>query len=249
VVSVLSPEHGVLALLARGAYRPTSRYFAVLDLFCDLELEWRPRRSSDLGLLVAGARGRSRSRLTSDLEAYRAALAGLEAARLAARPGRPEPELFALTAGLLDALDRRPWLADVELAAFDLGYLGALGLEPALAHCASCGRPAPRPGTPQRSAFSAARGGRLCRPCALAAKAEGARVGLIPTPVLTAAEVLRASGPGGLAGPTLEAVCAERRGVTEFVERFLEYHLERRPRGRRRLPRPRAAAELSRSQG
>ena len=31
VVHVLTREHGRVALLAKGAYRPTSRYFGVLD--------------------------------------------------------------------------------------------------------------------------------------------------------------------------------------------------------------------------
>ena len=176
VVEVLSPQHGHCSLLARGAHRPTSRFYCVLDLFDTLELEWSERRESDLGLLVRGDRRALRRGVPRDLAAYRAGLAALDSVRTAARPGREERALYALTTELLDALDRAPRLADLVLAAFDLRFLDLLGLSPALAHCARCGRSAPTPGAP-RAAFSPAVGGRLCSACAREARADGARVG------------------------------------------------------------------------
>ena len=38
VVHALTAGHGRVHLLARGAYRPGSRYFAALDLFDTLEI-------------------------------------------------------------------------------------------------------------------------------------------------------------------------------------------------------------------
>lgn len=236
VAQVLTREHGSVSLLARGAYRPTSRFFAVLDHFDGLRLEWRPRKNTELALLVAGDRDRLRRQIPRDLEAYRAGLAMLEACQFAARPGLPDPELFDLLEASLDRLDRWPADADLELVAFDLRFLAGLGLAPALESCAACGRPAPVPHDPgERTAFSAERGGRLCRSCALAAKAEGARVGLLLAQVLVAAALIGREGASALRDRGLESL---RPGVRDFVERFLEYHLERRPKARRRLPRP-----------
>ena len=240
VVQVLTREHGLVSMLARGAYRPTSRFFAVLDLFDTLELEWRPRRTSDLALLVSGDRRILRRQIPRDLEAYRAALAALEAGLFAARPGVADHELFDLLESTLDRLDAAPRGADLELIVFDLRFLASQGLAPALEACASCGRPAPVPHDPhEKTAFSAERGGRLCRPCALAARAEGARVGLLPAQVLVAAALMGREGASALADRGLESL---RAAVRDFVERFLEYHLERRPKARRRLPRPRRRA-------
>ncbi len=237
VVEVLSPRFGPCSLLARGAYRPTSRFFAVLDLFDTLDLEWQERRGSELGLLRAGDREVLRTPISRDLAAYRAGLAALDSLRLAARPGRGEPELFALAERLFDSLARDPSAADLELAAFDLAFLEHLGLSPALGSCASCGRQAPASG-PASTAFSAMLGGRLCRACAERARGEGARVGMLGAETLGAAALLATRGPGRIDEQTRETLEPERGRVRDFVERFLEVHLERRPKARRRLPRP-----------
>ncbi|QDU68515.1 DNA repair protein RecO [Engelhardtia mirabilis] len=237
VVQVLTRDHGLVSLLARGAYRPTSRFFAVLDLFDTLELEWRPRRSSDLALLVSGDRRVLRRSIPRDLEAYRAGLAALEAGQFGGRAGARDHELYDLLESTLDRLDAAPVRADLELIVFDLRFLASQGLAPALEACAACGRPAPVPHDPrEKTAFSAERGGRLCRHCALAARAEGARVGLLPAQVLVAAALMGREGADALRDRGLESL---RAAVRDFVERFLEYHLERRPKARRRLPRPR----------
>ena len=54
VVHLCTRDHGRIHLLAKGAYRPTSRYFAVLDFLDTLEIEWDhvPRR--DLANLRSG---------------------------------------------------------------------------------------------------------------------------------------------------------------------------------------------------
>ncbi|MEO0651310.1 MAG: DNA repair protein RecO [Planctomycetota bacterium] len=243
VAEVLSPEYGLCSILARGAYRPTSRFFCVLDLFDTLELEWNERPESELALLVRGDRRRLRRAVSSDLAAYRAALAGLDSAQAVARRGREERALYRLLEEFLDALQATPERADLELAAFDLRFLDQLGLAPALAHCARCGRDAPAPDQATvRSAFSAEAGGRLCRACAAEAREEGARVGSLATRTLIAAEILGSLGPGALAGEVERnsrvLLENERPRVRDFVERFLEYHLERRPKARRRLPSP-----------
>ena len=104
VVWVLTRREGLVHLLARGAYRPRSRYFAVLDLFDELELEWRPARGGgDLGQLVEGRLLQRRRGPTRDLRSFRAATTALELAAIGSRPGQPEPQLFDLLSGALDA--------------------------------------------------------------------------------------------------------------------------------------------------
>jgi DNA repair protein RecO (recombination protein O) len=165
VVELLTEQHGRVGLLARGAYRLTSRFAGVLDLFHRLELSWRPAAPGALGLLIAGDTDRSRRRVPSSLASYRAGLAALELAELCSRSGQPEPGLFRLLDGTLEALDSGAD-PDAELLRFDLCCLAEIGLAPALRRCAACGRRASPAADPAAPAwFDPAAGGRLCPDC------------------------------------------------------------------------------------
>ena len=52
VCHALSRTHGRVHLLAKGAYRPTSRFYAALDLFDTLELEWNATPGRELAVLA-----------------------------------------------------------------------------------------------------------------------------------------------------------------------------------------------------
>lgn len=232
VVHVLTPGHGRVHMLAKGAYRPTSRFFCVLDLFDTLELEWKTKPGRELDLLSRGDRSRRRRQLTTSSARYRSALAMLELAELAAQPGQADRPLYsALVRGLdrLEAAGEEAAETTLEPARFEADYLAATGLAPALVTCASCAEPAPplpaetRQGEP-RVAFSAGVGGRLCHACATQARAAGRRVGTLPLRVVEAAAMLARGETWAGDDPTLP----ER--VRDLFERFLAYHLERPPR-------------------
>jgi DNA repair protein RecO (recombination protein O) len=222
VVELLSADHGRVGLLARGAYRPTSRFCGVLDYFHRLELTWRPGSSGGLGLLIAGDRDRNRKQITLNLSRYRAAMACLELTELVSRSGQPEAGLFALLDGTLKRLDRG---ADAlaEGLRFDLLALAELGLAPALRRCGSCGRRAKAAGSETEPAwFSPAAGGRQCPTCLARAGAPGA--------TKTHARLLE--GLADLAESRAEfspPFPGGERG-RGLLDRFLEQHLESRPR-------------------
>ena len=220
VADVLTAEHGRVTLLARGAYRPTSRFYCVLDWFHRLELTWQDRPGESLALLDRGDIDRSRRSIPRELSRYRAGHSALELAERISRPGDSGLDLFRRTDGFLEALedpDARP--ADL-LARYDLGLLEELGLAPALDACARCGRRAPAPGAgPAGSAFSASAGGRLCPTCSPEVRAEGQRVGTLPAAVLERAHALAC---GSQAPPD----AAQERALGQFLERFLVHHLE-----------------------
>jgi len=231
VLQVLARERGRVHLIARGAYRPKSRYYGALDLFDTLALEWSEARGRELQNLREAAILTRRARIALDLDTFRAATTALELTSLAARADQPGRELFDLLAALLDQLpDARPGVPPaLPLAAFELGLLQHLGLAPALATCAACGGAAPPDGR-GRSAFSAGAGGRLCGRCAAEARSSGRRVGTMPADVLAAAGDLLADGPRPGAAATMAALAVGAERVRYVVARFLEYHLERRPR-------------------
>jgi DNA repair protein RecO (recombination protein O) len=247
VLQVLGREQGRVHLIAKGAYRPTSRYYAALDLFDTLNLEWSHQRGRELEPLSGASIQTRRHTLAHSPQRFRAALTMLELAGAGAREGRPEPELFDLLDGALSTLQHPSVPAPATLAAFELRFLEALGLTPALTHCASCGRESQRPAgrpsagprgsraTGARTDFSAGAGGRLCSSCSGAARAAGRRVGTLPVDVLefaarlVAGEGLASLDPDRLPATLAGSDAAGLERVRDFVARFLEYHLEARP--------------------
>ena len=236
-------EHGRVHVIAKGAYRTTSRYFAILDFFDTLEIEWDHSPRRELSNLRAGSVVVRRRSLAGDLERYRAGLSMLELADQAFRAEQPEPALYALLENSLDALEEGRQSADATIVVFELLFLNDLGLAPALESCAACAGPALPVGSDgARVAFSAGAGGRLCRACAEEARASGRRVGTLPLQVMNDAALILLAAAAQRSTtsdhPLLRDAAARLEQdrldcVRDFVERFLGYHLESRPRTHR----------------
>jgi len=223
VVQVLCAQHGRVSLMAKGAYRPTSRFYAVLDFVDTLELEWQSNPRAELGTLRAGAIDVRRAAIPEVPQRFRAATSVLELCDITSRAGQPEPELFALAEAALERLQQGGEAPDASLARFELELLRVLGLPPALEACAACaGEAAAVDAAGKRAAFSAGAGGRLCLRCAEEARAAGRRVGTLPLEVLADARALCEDG-AALAPARLVK-------VRDFVERFLGYHLDVQPK-------------------
>jgi len=237
VVRALTRDHGRVHILARGAYRMQSRYFGVLDLFDELELEWRQSPRRELAELRKGDVGRRRRPLREDLARYRAGVAMLELADFGSRPGRSDTPLFELLSASLERLcdlDRPP---DAALVVFQLGFLQNHGLAPALARCAACDKQAP-PTTldAQRAHFSAGSGGRLCAACAEDSRAAARRVGTMPIAVLADGEALLAElREGRLPEPDAISEPTRLLALRDLTERFLDYHLDSTPKASRQF--------------
>ncbi len=246
IVHGLTAAHGRVHWIAKGVYRPTSRYFAMLDLFDTLELEWDANPRRELATLRAGRIVRRRRGLTSDLSAYQSGLSVLELIGLVSHPSQSDSTLFELCEEALDELEVLRERADLTLVVFELALLQNLGLAPALETCAACGGAAPPVKSSaqsaadariefgrQRVAFSAGAGGRLCRTCAEEARAHGRRVGTLPMQVLDDARELVRAGFGRASALSQESTALSQDRidrVRDFVERFMDYHLERQPR-------------------
>jgi DNA repair protein RecO (recombination protein O) len=235
VVHLCTRQHGRVHLIAKGAYRPTSRYFAVLDYFDTLEVEWDHHPQRELSNLRSGSIEARRRAISEDVDAFGTAMSMIELTDLASRPEQREEPLFDL---LEESLDRLGSAASSGVArgfqlirlAFELHFLRHVGLGIALERCASCGGPAPALGEDRlRAAFSAGAGGRLCPGCARARRADGLRVGTMPVEVLEdAGRILSARDWSPVAGSRERLERAR-----DLVERFLDHHLETRVRTHR----------------
>ncbi len=235
VVQLLTREHGLVSVLAKGVYRLKSRYFATLDWFDTLNVEWRATGGRELTLLVAASIQTRRHRLATDLERYRAALTLLELTRAGARPALADPLLFDRCTQALDLLLDPAAPPALVLVGFDLAFLDGMGLSPALEHCASCGRDKNLPTTP-RVPFSFGAGGRLCISCADAARGHGERIRDVSLQAVRVAGSLKRTPFAAL--PRVRLDPAALAGVRELLSGFLEYHLESPLKSRRPAPRP-----------
>jgi DNA repair protein RecO len=232
IVHVLTEHHGRVHMVARGAFRAKSPLCGLLDLLDTLELTWSVSKNSTMGELREGQLITRRRDLTKDLTFYRTAVAGLELSAVASTEGLPDQALFHRAVSFLDLVPQEGRNPALELLAFDLAMLGGLGLAPVLGECAACGHSAaPVDAAGQRVAFSAGAGGRLCRKCATEARAQGSRVGTLGVEILDAAAVLskRSASERAQLPPMPEQLF---RGLRDFVDRFLEYHLETKLRSR-----------------
>lgn len=212
IVRLATRQAGVVSAVARGARRPKSRFGSGLDLFTSGVAHLVLHPTGDLHTLHAFDVGRARPGLGDSLARFRAASA-LGELGLRVGPEDPGGAVFsALTEGF-DAIATSP---DLLVCAETLGaawrLVAAVGVAPALTHCAACDR-ALDAAEPAR--FAPRAGGALCRVCA--ALAPGAR--LIPAEARAA---LTAWSSG-------EAVRLEespvRRAHQRLLREFVEEHL------------------------
>jgi DNA repair protein RecO (recombination protein O) len=240
LVHALTPGRGRTSLLAKGAYRLHSGYFGALDLFDTLLVGFQARPGAELSLLSSAEIDVRRKRVSASLERYAAALACLELAWLGAREGEEEQALFHLTETALDLLEAGDVPPRVVECAFELHFLRERGWSPVLESCVACGQTL---AAPPRSAnatgaalFSPSEGGQLCPACATVARARRAAVTSHPWRALRVASSLLETPLAHLTRVRLEPGIA--RQVLDFVRRFVEYHLETRPRSFEASTRP-----------
>ena len=159
IVTMLSPDRGRLACIAKGARRKRSPLAAALDTFnrLDIVYYWRDGRAVQvLGetALLDGYGG-----LKADLEKATFAAFPLELALKVAHENEPSHALYAMLVRGLDGLV--PWAGSVRAYAcwLALQLLSAAGFEPALETCAECGQ-----GVGRAPGFSY-QGGVVCPRC------------------------------------------------------------------------------------
>ncbi len=139
IVTLLSPERGRLACMAKGARRPKSALAGTLDTLNRLEIVyyWKENRSvQQLGEATVLEDFRA---LKQNLEKGAYSAFPLEIASRVARENEPSKELYAtLVAGLQSLAE---WPGDVQSHGAWQAWrlLSAAGFEPSLEACIECG--------------------------------------------------------------------------------------------------------------
>ena len=209
VVVMLSPNHGKLRTVAKGVRKTKSRFGGRLEPFCHVDLVLYEGRNLDTITQVEIIE--PFHRLREDLDRVVAAGTMVEVVDAVALEGESAIRLFLLLQRGLRALDGEDTHPDL-VTAFLLKAAEVVGVAPALAACAGCGR------TDQLTRFSFAAGGAQCDRCR-APSAFALKDGLTEYLALLASADL-ADLP-----PVVPAMSGQAMGVTR---RFVEYHLERR---------------------
>jgi DNA repair protein RecO (recombination protein O) len=171
VVHLLLPDHGRVALIARGVDRPSSPWRGVFDHLCHLAVELEAEEGRELHALRGARLLEHFPRVRSELARWYRALYAAELAEAAAQPGQAAPELFSALRGALERWNAPTCDAEAVLLAFEWRFLDALGLAPALVACASCGRRVD-PARARTALFHPGAGGVQCSACRTLARVD-----------------------------------------------------------------------------
>ncbi|NIP78200.1 MAG: DNA repair protein RecO, partial [Gemmatimonadetes bacterium] len=162
ILRLLTAEHGVQSVIAKGARRPKSRFGGVLEPFTDGTATFYLKDTRDLHTLREFELDRPRQPLGRELVRFGAASLLAEIV-LRTGSGQPSPRLFHRLRTALTELETVPGDRVEELAlAHAWALVTTLGFGPALDHCVHCGARLP----PERDLFfDYGAGGVLCGEC------------------------------------------------------------------------------------
>ena len=156
ILKLLSPDAGLVSVIARGARRAKARTGPRLDLFAAGTAGIILRDGRDLHTLSSFEIGDAHARLARDVERFAAAAALVEII-LRCAPAEPHPEIFDALVDGLTAIEHAQDAAGPAALTACWNLVGALGFTPTLDRCVVCGDDAGG-----AIAFSAASGGALC---------------------------------------------------------------------------------------
>ena len=211
IVRLVTREHGVLSVVARGARRPRNKFGAALDLFASGMAQVNMHGSRDLHALHSFEANRSRPELAQSLDKFGAASA---VAEFCMRFGQ-ESETGHLYDTAIAALDGIGAAAEADVPSVSVAWawrlVGELGFTPALELCALCHAALP---PDAEVTFHHRSGGALCATCIT--QASGGR--RLPAEA-------RATLIGWLAGSPVPADARAIRSHLRLLREFLEEHL------------------------
>lgn len=212
ILTVLTKEHGLMTLKARGVRSRSSRLKGACQLLAYSEFtvfENRGFHTIDEANAI-----QMFPELRTDIELLSLASYFAQVAEVLSQEDMPNPELLSLTLNALYALCRRLCTPELVKAAFELRAACLGGYTPELSGCAVCGDPEP-------DRFDV-RGGILC--CASCSAGEGLRLPVSPGS-LAAMRYLVSCDAKRLFSFRLEGHAVKE--LCDLAETYLQTQLER----------------------
>ena len=215
----LTPDHGRVVTLAKGAKRVRNAFLGQYDVFYTCEILFYSSPRSSLHLLKECAPITIRERFRSD---WRACVGASYFADLLNRmtvAGDAHAQLFTFAIGILDFCNDHGFSRGMMFWS-ELNLFKLLGVTPRLKTCLSCGRGSVQSGT--EFFMSLSRGGLLCQDCKTVR--DGSVFAIAPD-VLA---MMRAwlSAPSPLVAKNTSYTSTQARMVDDILSGFLRYHLD-----------------------
>jgi DNA repair protein RecO (recombination protein O) len=226
VVTLLSPNYGKFAAVARGARGAKSKLAAASQPFTLARFLLARGRSLDI--VTQAQIENAHTHIAADL--LKTAWASYLCELCDAVPEQlPDEALFDLFCAALAALDAAPEVPDTSLAVEVIGYwfeaqfLTLLGYAPMLGRCVACGEKitVPLEDATRQLAFSPALGGTLCRLCA---SRDPQRLNVLVQALRLLRQLERASAPPD--PNQLFLTSGVRRDLRSCLRRCLVLHLD-----------------------
>jgi DNA repair protein RecO (recombination protein O) len=212
ILTLLTREHGKIAVLARSARRSKKRFGGALEPYALVSAEVSLSRG-EVGTIHQATVTRPFPGILTNLGRIALAGAAIELVREATPSREPDERTFDATLEMLDTLSVSEGAREELLLAFEARLMSLLGFEPGLDTCARCGKRAPEG---QSALFDPAVGSIVCRACG------GGPLKLSPS---ARARMKRSVGPGFAAEGAVEwprSVVAEvRTALSELVAHHL----------------------------
>jgi DNA repair protein RecO (recombination protein O) len=226
VVTWLTPAHGKLATVVKGARRPKSLFLGQYDLFYTCELVFYTRDRNNLHIAKECAPVVTRHPLRTNWLAASYASYVCDIVSAVSPEGCPQQALYELTVSALDFLcvgTARPQF----LLWFELRLLKTLGFAPQLSKCPACGKNSSLDSCGKRI-FSHIRGGILCHKCS----ATSGNGGVTVAP--DTAAMLKRWKNSDSPRVSQNTTCKEDQlsALTTLLGMFLNYHLDIMPASR-----------------
>jgi len=215
IIRCYTREHGKLGIIAKGIRRPKTRIGSPLETFSHVEIVFFLKPGADLATLKEADTLDYYPMIRKDLVRFGLASFFFEILDSGVEAHERHPALYTLISHFLSALNRED-LPPESVSPYFLFLAGELGFSPRLDKCALC------PSLDNLLFFDPGQGRTVCSGC------KGKGRNLIPLPKTLRDEMIKA--------------LSQEQGDKEFepwpreivppffllIERFIEYHLEKR---------------------
>lgn len=213
LVTLFSPEHGRIRLLAKGIRRIQSKDRGSLEPFSRVQVALHLKDPTGLGTLRESALLSTPKRLREDYDRWLLASLVVEIIDRATLPASDLHGLFNLVCAYLDELNETKRPAELTLAVL-AGILRWFGFGPEFGRCAGCGSGGPFTG------FRIDKCNVVCEQCAGGA----AWFRALPPGTIKVFEYLASPGERNFA--TLRVSASQLDELFALVVAVLQYHLE-----------------------